>query len=82
MTPASLMTGGQPGPVSERVGLTEYIAYMCAISRDMEQTSSEKRKPCFCESTCGVVGWSLTPGSLSCSDPGSIPGHPDVTLRR
>ena len=39
MTPASLMTGGQPGPVSERVGLTEYIAYMCAISRDMDQTS-------------------------------------------
>ena len=47
MTPASLMIGGQPGPVSERVGLTEYIAYMCVISRDMEKTSLWKEEAMF-----------------------------------
>ena len=28
---------------------------MCVNSRSMEQLLSEKREPCFCESTCGTV---------------------------
>ena len=36
--------------------LTGYIVYMCVNSRSMEQLLSEKREPCFCESTCGTVG--------------------------